>query len=186
MLRPRTCSRWSLAVLFGLLPVVPAAAQPTILHSFAYGPADGAQPYFGSLVQSGSMLFGTTGSGGSVNDGTIFRVGTDGTGFSLLHTFLGSQDGQAPVSSLIRSGSTLYGTTYWGGGYGDANGYGTVYKIAIDGTGFGTLHRFAGGPTDGVRPNGAPLVSGSTLYGMTTGGGSGNAGTICAGSLRNR
>ena len=61
----------------------------TILHNFTGGPSDGANP-LGSLTLSGSTLYGMTFSGGANNDGTIFKVNTDGTGFQLLHSFDGS------------------------------------------------------------------------------------------------
>ena len=77
-------------------------------------------------------------------------AGTDGSGFSLLHTFAGgigsSTDGGYPFGSLIQSGSTLYGTTAWGG----SSDAGTVFKVATDGTGFSIVHSFpysAGTPT---------------------------------------
>ena len=56
------------------------------LRTFTGGASDGSYPY-GSLTLSGSKLYGMTGSGGSVNWGTIFSINTDGTGFGLLHTF---------------------------------------------------------------------------------------------------
>ncbi len=63
----------------------------TTLYSFtAFAPgtnSDGANP-LGSLVLSGNALYGTTSAGGSANSfGTIFKVGTDGAGFTNLHTF---------------------------------------------------------------------------------------------------
>src|SRR6185436_1027497 len=57
-----------------------------LLHSFTGGTADGNFP-LGSLIQSGSTLYGMTYRGGSSNKGTVFQIGTDGTGFSVLHSF---------------------------------------------------------------------------------------------------
>jgi uncharacterized repeat protein (TIGR03803 family) len=167
----------------GLLPLVcalalvcpaVARAQFTLLHSFLDNTAtDGAYPE-GSLIQSGSTLYGMTGSGGSNDRGTIFQIDTDGTGFGLLHSFGGAGDGDSPLGSLIQSGSTLYGTTLAGG----SSGGGTVFKIGTDGTGYTVLHSFAGGISDGRRPSGAVVQSGSALYGMTLSGGSNDRGTI--------
>src|SRR5215207_9611380 len=90
-----------------------APAQVTVLHSFAGGSADGSIPGHGPLVLSGSTLYGMTVSGGADSFGTVYRVGTDGTGFSLLHSFQGFQGGAAaggmPLGSLVQSGSTLHG-----------------------------------------------------------------------------
>jgi uncharacterized repeat protein (TIGR03803 family) len=131
---------------------------------------DGGYP-FGSLVQSGSMLYGMTEQGGTNNDGTIFSIGMDG-GFSVLHAFAGgANDGSSPYGSLIAVGSTLYGMTQQGG----ANNYGTIFDFNAS-SGFNVLHSFA--YPDGVQPQGSLVLDGSTLYGMTVFGGSDRLGTI--------
>ncbi len=59
-------------------------------------------------------------------------IGTDGTGFSLLHEFAGGvNDGSYPCGSLILDGSTIYGMTNTGG---DTN-HGVIFSsslLAID------------------------------------------------------
>jgi uncharacterized repeat protein (TIGR03803 family) len=158
----------AVALVLNLLAVGPAAAQVTILHSFAGGAADGQNPT-GALTASGSTLYGMTGTGGTAADGTIFKISTDGTGFGLLHSFVsGVNDGRNPTGSLVQSGSTLYGLTQGGG---SAVNNGTVFQINADGSGFALVHRFVGGTADGVGPLGIPALSGSTLYGMTPQGG---------------
>ena len=152
--------------------------NPTVLHSFTGAPSDGAHPYYGSLIQSGSTLYGMTDSGGSSGYGTIFSY-TGGT-VTVLHSFTGSSvDGASPLGSLIQSGSTLYGMTSYGGSGSSSRGDGTIFSIDANGTGFRLLHSFTGGATDGAFPYGSLIQSGSTLYGMTSSGGSGsNNGTI--------
>ena len=60
----------------------------SMLHSFTGG--DGSRPT-GSLTLSGTTLYGTASFGGyDVYNGTIFSMNTNGTGFSVLHTFVGS------------------------------------------------------------------------------------------------
>jgi uncharacterized repeat protein (TIGR03803 family) len=143
------------------------------LHEFAGG--NGRYPY-GSLTLSGSTLYGMTYYGGDDDLGVVFKIETDGTGFSLLHEFAGgANDGRYPYGSLTLSGSTLYGMTYHGGGVDDL---GVVFKIETDGTGFSLLHEFAGEPDDGAGPRGSLTLSGSTLYGMTPGGGDNSDGVI--------
>ena len=140
-----------------------------MLHSFLSGGGDGRSP-FGSLVLSGSTLYGMTQRGGAGNTGVIFSMNVDGTGFTVLHSFTGgSSDGSFPLGSLTLSGSTLYGMTSSGG----ASNGGTIFKIDIDGGGFGLLQSLSGG-----NPQGSLLASGSLLYGMTNSGGSGGSGTI--------
>ena len=69
-------------LLLGSLPT-PASAATMILHSFGGGSGDGAGPN-GSLTLVGSKLYGVTGSGGSSNQGTIFSMNADGSGYSLV------------------------------------------------------------------------------------------------------
>jgi uncharacterized repeat protein (TIGR03803 family) len=147
----------------------------SLLHSFAGGPSDGATPT-GALIQSGSTLYGMTPIGGSNGDGTIFKIGTDGAGFNLLHSFEENTEGGTPLGSLIQSGSILYGMTEFG--YGGPSDDATVFQIGTDGTGFNLLHVFTGGANDGDLAFGSLIQSGSTLYGMTFLGGTTDAGII--------
>jgi uncharacterized repeat protein (TIGR03803 family) len=136
-------------------------------YSFTGGETGGSNP-LGSLVLSGSTLYGMTQFGGAGGTGTIFSIDVDGTGFTLLNSFTGgSGDGSLPFGSLTLSGSTLYGMTANGG---LVNG-GTVFRIDIVGTGFDLLHSFTGAAGDGANPQGSLLLSGSTLYGTTIAGG---------------
>jgi len=156
----------------------------------AFTNSDGEQP-FGDLAVSASTLYGTTMSGGDYGMGTIFAVGTDGTGFAVLHHFANvltywftNMDGVRPDGGLILSGNTLYGTATRGG----ISSWGTVFKINTDGTGFTVLHSFTapygnGSPitnSDGAAPAGDLLLSGNTLYGTTQNGGTGGYGTVFA------
>ena len=152
----------------------------TTIYSFtAYTPgtnSDGASP-LARLVLSGNTLFGTASVGGSANSfGTIFKVNTDGTGFTNLHTFGATSvsDPAFPQAGLVLSGSTLYGTTEAGGGAGAS---GTVFKIDTNGTGFAIVHTFpatvSSTNSDGAHPKAGLMLSGSTLYGTTSSGGRG-------------
>jgi uncharacterized repeat protein (TIGR03803 family) len=156
----------------------------TNLYSFFGGTSDGGHPY-GGLILSGNTLYGTT------SDGTVFELNTDGTGVTTLHSFSGS-DGAVPFAGVILAGSTLYGTTYYGGStYGSSTGRGTVFAVNTDGTGFATLHSFTAGSglppyvnnSDGAWPVAGLILSGSTLYGTASGGGSSGNGTIFSISL---
>ena len=141
------------------------------LHSFT-GNGDGGSPVAG-LILSGNTLYGTTEAGGQSGDGTVFAINTDGTGFTNLYSFTGGNDGANPQAGLILSANTLYGTAPSGGN----SGYGTVFAINTDGTGFTNLYSFTGG-NDGSAPNAGLLLSGNTLYGTAYGGGSSGNGAI--------
>jgi uncharacterized repeat protein (TIGR03803 family) len=145
-----------------------------LLHSFVSPAGDGQYPY-GSLLLSGSMLYGMTSCDQSIYGGTIFKINTDGNDFQVLHSFTGgSNDGKYPYDSLLQSGSVFYGMTCYGG----TNDLGTVFRINADGTGFQVLHSFAGGESDGAYPWGSLALSGSTLYGTTYNGGENDSGVV--------
>ncbi len=146
-----------------------------LLHSFSGNAADGANPFYSSLLLKGSTLYGMTMGGGSADAGVIFKINTDGTKFRVLHSFIGgAADGAGPYGSLIRKGSFICGMTDWGG----ASGKGTIFKIKTNGEGFALLHSFAGATTDGSDPCGSLTLVDSKLYGMTLFGGTADYGTI--------
>src|SRR6267154_3423716 len=122
LLRPRAGCFYDLLlfpVMIAGLVLIPAgrvtAETFTVLHSFTATSAnssgvptnsDGTSPLV--LISSGNTLYGTAGGGGTVGNGTVFKVNADGSGFTNLHSFTGS-DGANP-GGLISSGNTLYGT----------------------------------------------------------------------------
>ena len=83
--------------------------------------------------------------------------------------------GSQPKSGLILSGNTLYGTAFQGG----SSGFGTVFAINTDGSGFTNLYSFTNG-SDGANPYAGLILSGNTLYGTALFGGSSNFGTVFA------
>ncbi len=149
------------------------------VHSFING-SDGSWPWAG-LILSDKTLFGTASYGGTSGDGTllsgdgtVFKVNTDGTGFTTLYNFTNGSDGALPEAGLILSGKTLYGTASAGG----TSGYGTVFKVNVGGTGFATLHSFTGANSDGANPWAGLILSSNTLYGTTGNGGTSGDGTV--------
>ena len=96
-----------------------------MLYSFAGSP-DGAGPY-ASLVRHNGVFYGTTRSGGTFGDGTVFKVTIKGKE-TVLHSFTGGTDGFNPDAALVLgTGNTLYGTTILGG----ATNLGTVFKMKV-------------------------------------------------------
>ena len=95
-----------------------------------------------------------------------------------LHSFAGNPtDGMSPWGTLLLSGSTLYGMTSAGGTILTSGVGGVLFKVNTDGTGYNLLHSFAG-PGDGSTPYGDVTIVGSTLYGMTSLGGTSSNGVI--------
>ena len=145
----------------------------SLLHNFAGGTDDGASP-FGSLTVSGNTLYGMTRNGGTGDKGVVFKISTDGTGYSNLHVFTGgSEDGSMPYGNLILWGNSLYGMTSEGG----LSDLGCVFEMNTDGTGFQLINSFSGGE-DGASPHGGLVLWGSELLGLTTYGGADNCGTM--------
>ncbi len=135
--------------------------------------SDGAIP-FCTLVLGGSVLYGTTTGGGNASNGVVFAINVGGTGFRTLHNFTNGAGGAQPQAGLALAGGTLYGTTYTGG----TGQCGTVFSISTNGTGFATLHNFAGTQTDGGAPTTSVIVAGGTVYGTSSGANTSSAGTV--------
>src|SRR5208282_2493149 len=173
---------WLVFAATGLvLTATPSTAQTlTVLHAFTTDNAsstnlDGAYPEAG-LVLSSNILYGTASDGGSNNLGTVFSVATDGSGYTVLHTFartnLVNVEGARPVGTLVLSGNTLYGAANVGG----TNGFGTLFSVNTNGSGYTVLHTFATNVpdasensvetnADGLYPNSLVLSGAGTLYG---------------------
>jgi uncharacterized repeat protein (TIGR03803 family) len=107
-------------------------------------------------------FYGTTAD----NDGTVFKVTTNGTLITLA-TFDGT-NGEYPFALTLGTDGNFYGTTYGSGG---SYIYGTVFKMTQIGT-LTTLFAFNG--TNGEYPNAAlTLGTDGNFYGTTEGGSSG-------------
>jgi uncharacterized repeat protein (TIGR03803 family) len=170
-----------------------ALAQPTLnpLYSFTAlsgagsTNADGAVPTGGLVVAEGNV-YGTALVGGAYGQGTVFVVNVNGLGFTNLHDFTGGDDGAQPLTGLVLSGNTLYGTTRQGGSASN----GKLFAINTGGSNFTPVYSFSASTfnpinftstnTDGAGPMGDLIVSGSTLYGTANGGGKYGQGTVFA------
>jgi uncharacterized repeat protein (TIGR03803 family) len=167
----------------------------SVLHSFSatapstMGTNSDGNRLMGELVTDGNALYGTAELGGANNNGTIFKINTDGSGFTILKTlsptFVGTNnvglsfiigagtnmDGARPTGGLVLDGTTLYGTTYHGG-----TSNGVVFAMQTDGSGYTVLKYFPtiggiGTNSDGAAPVAGLTLGGDTLYGATVGGG---------------
>ncbi len=152
-----------------------ASMHPSL---FVYTNSDGMNPTAG-LTFSGGALYGTTPNGGNSGGGTIFKLNTDGTAFTVLKQFppiggfptYANSDGARPNSSLVTSKGKLYGRTRVGG----SSGTGTLYAMNTDGTDFSVLKNFSIYDWDDSNgPDGGLFLLGETLYGtIRRGSGSG-------------
>lgn len=78
-----------------------------------------------SLITDGTYLYGITNEGGANNKGCVFKIKFDGTNYTKLADFTGT-NGQTPYGSLLLHNGDLYGMTAFGGTFSK----GVIYKIA--------------------------------------------------------
>lgn len=157
-------------------PAAPVFGPVTDLHNFnGYnGDAYGGLPA-SSVIACGNYLYGTTVAGGPPEEGVVYRINKDGTGFTILHAFLGAPaEGKSPYAALALCSNVLYGTTLYGG----SNDLGTVFSVNTDGTGFTTLYNFTGVNGDGDTPYAGVVLCSNVLYGATSAGGNNGSGTL--------
>jgi uncharacterized repeat protein (TIGR03803 family) len=158
----------------------------TVLHAFAVGAGDGANPFAGVVADASGNLYGTTEVGGDtsachpIGCGTVFKLTPSGSE-KILYAFKGGSDGAFPASAVIldKKGN-LYGTTEDGGDSGTCNGggCGVVFKLKPDGKET-ILHVFEGGDDGAVVTAGLISDGKGNLYGTTLlGGGSADGGTV--------
>jgi uncharacterized repeat protein (TIGR03803 family) len=133
----------------GTLFKITPSGTLTTLHDFTNG-EDGGLPIGGLIQATDGNLYGTAWTGGTNNDGTVFKMTPSGT-LTTLHSF-DMTDGYLPFAGLVQAtDGDFYGTTEEGG----TKSYGTVFKITAKGK-LTTLHSFLGG-TDGDTPI-SPLI----------------------------
>jgi uncharacterized repeat protein (TIGR03803 family) len=124
-------------------------------------------------MDASGNLYGTTAGD---DGGTIFKIATNGTETLLYNSATLS----FPSTLSMDNAGNLYGTTRYGGSYGEGN----IYELATNGT-FSTLHNFAAGTADGGAPidgvtinKSASEILGTTNYGGGTGCGGYGCGTV--------
>jgi uncharacterized repeat protein (TIGR03803 family) len=166
---------------YGTVFKLSKTGEETVLHAFAGGSSDGANPFGGLLRDKAGNLYGTTIAAGGSDNGVIFKVSKAGKE-TVLHSFAGyPSDGANPTLAglLMDKSGNLYGVTYFGGsGAGCRGGCGVVYKLSKSG-GYAVLHSFTGGTKDGCYPYGTPVMDkNGNLYGTTVACGSSNAGIV--------
>ena len=113
-----------------------------------------------SLTAGQTVVFSVGPNGGLQNTGLAATI-TEQTGtYTVLHNFTGGRDGGNPYAGLTIRGGNLYGTALY-----DGAGYGTVYELKHNASGwvFNPLYSFAGG-NDGAGPG---FAGGVLAFGPT-------------------
>jgi hypothetical protein len=185
--------------VFELSPPAQAGGNWTesVLYNFCSLPncTDGEAPYGGLLLDAAGNLYGTTTTGGAINDnykgGTLFKLARPAQAGgawteTVVFNFCTSGycgNGLMPESTpIMDSAGNLYGTTAEGATYCQSpscTGGGEVFKLAPSSQSGGawtetTLHGFCTNPScpDGESPNpGVVMDAAGNLYGSTGAGG---------------
>ncbi|MEO8712797.1 MAG: choice-of-anchor tandem repeat GloVer-containing protein, partial [Parafilimonas sp.] len=114
---------------YGSIFKVTSAGVITILHQFNSA-IDGANPYGELTKGNDGNFYGTTSSGGTHSNGTIFKITPTGT-FTVITHLTSATDGSNPRGHLVLApDGNFYGCTYAGGAF----GYGTIFKVTATGT----------------------------------------------------
>jgi uncharacterized repeat protein (TIGR03803 family) len=104
--------------VFKLTPNTNGGWASTVLASFPTNTADGYYPLAGVALDSSGNVYGTTGSGGSDDDGVVFKLTPSHGKWTerLLHNFTGARDGKFPEAGVTLDASgNLYGSAIFGG-----------------------------------------------------------------------
>jgi uncharacterized repeat protein (TIGR03803 family) len=175
-----SCGQYGCGTVFQLTPNGGDGWSENVLHSFSG--SDGAAPWAPVVFDGHGNLYGTTSSGGSGNNGTVFQMIPNGNGtwtLTTLHAFTGGNDGGNPAYPGVTLGSSghIYGAASAGGVY----GFGVVFdlgRVSVFNWYELVAHAFKG--SDGDTPYGSLISDASgNLYGTTYyGGGTSYSGTV--------
>ena len=163
----------------GCLYRVTPAGSFSVVRPFGPQSAEGTTPYGGLAADGSGGFYGTAGFGGDWGFGLVFRLDSAGN-YSVLASFSGTagdRPGSSPLGELAVDGlGNVFGTTSSGG----ANELGTVFRISPAGE-YAVLAEFTGaaGTAPGSAPAAGPtLGADGAIYGVTSGGGGGESGTV--------
>jgi uncharacterized repeat protein (TIGR03803 family) len=149
---------------------------------FTFSNTDGINP-FPPTVADGAIYGVVRGSGFNDNGGLVYRISTNGSGFTIIHHFAipgpTNTEGASPACILTVTNGMVYGTTTNAG----PGNTGTVFSMDTNGLNFSILHAFgafSGGSTssDGAYPLGKLCIDGDVVYGTTCSGGAMGGGTV--------
>ena len=97
-------------VIFKLTPT----GQFSVLHTFGSA-MDAWVPQSGVVQANDGYLYGVTPTGGASNNGAIYRISPDGTGYSVLYSFDGVSAASPGAALLQHTNGIFYGLSFGGG-----------------------------------------------------------------------
>lgn len=100
---------WGVWLMSGLGVAAPGFE---LIKSFGDADRSGTVPVSELTTGADGKLYGVTFRGGRQNEGTLYGINKDGTGYRAVHHFGGSDDGKHPSGALLlATDGGLYGTT---------------------------------------------------------------------------
>lgn len=141
-----------------------ATGTYTKLHDF--DDVNGSTPY-GALCQApNGTLYGMTYEGGTDDDGVLYRINPDGSGFAKLFDFTGPNGRTAWTHMVVAGPDLLYGAVTLGG----SSGSGMLFSLVPSTGAYTELHGFNG--VEGGLLFGSPILAADgRLYGLCGSGG---------------
>lgn len=118
----------------GAMFKVTLQGQFSTIYNFCaqQGCPDGSVPKSLTAGNDGN-LYGVTGLGGALGNGTAFKLSPTGK-LTTLHNFNGTSDGSEPNGPLVlASDGNFYGTALYGGSFSCGNGCGTTFRVTPKG-----------------------------------------------------
>lgn len=152
----------------------PDGSNYQVLHSFTGAPGDGDYPGYSAPIIMGDNLYGLTAHGGTNNQGVIYKIRKDGTGYEVVFNASSVTDVSFgwQTGSLYEYKGDLYGLAYGGG----ANGHGAIFRFNPGGK---TLEILASlDSTTGYNPRASLIYLAGYLYGGCYLGGANSYGTV--------
>jgi uncharacterized repeat protein (TIGR03803 family) len=153
----------------GLEPRLLFAATPTTLFSFT---GNTSLAPTGITIDGSGNLFGETKTGGTSNQGAIWKLASGGSTLTTLYSFTGRADGRNPTAITIDTAGDLFGTALGGN-----SNSGTIWELAKGSSQVATLYTFTGG-ADGASPMGITIDANGNLFGTVQIGAAGAPGAI--------
>ncbi|MFO1458492.1 MAG: choice-of-anchor tandem repeat GloVer-containing protein [Verrucomicrobiota bacterium] len=139
-----------------------AAAEVTLNRVFEFTGYENSSQNVGFVEGPDGNLYGWIGHAGQDRQSVVWRIGKDGTGFTVLHTFTGpSQDAEDPTGLVYGSDGNLYGVAQ------DQQSLGRVFAMPADGSNYRVLKQFDLVTDKTAGPFGLVEASDGRLYGVT-------------------
>jgi uncharacterized repeat protein (TIGR03803 family) len=110
----------------GVVYSVTTGGALKVLHNFQSA-TEGYNSTAGLVQGSNKFLYGVLSSGGVNNLGSLFKINTTGTTFSILHSFDKGSGGAPYATPTLHTNGKIYGVTQTGGPQNST--YGVVYSF---------------------------------------------------------